>query len=39
MSWSDFQWWEVVSVGTNRITKAQAKGLERRNVAFQTSLK
>lgn len=33
------KWWEVVSVGTNKITKEQAKGLERRNVQFQGSIK
>ena len=33
------KWWEVMSVGTNQITKEQAKGLERRNVQFQGSLK
>lgn len=32
-------WWDVVSVGTHRITKEAAKNLERRNVQFQTSLK
>lgn len=33
------KWWEVVSVGTNKITKQQAKALERRNVQFQGSIK
>jgi hypothetical protein len=33
------EWWEVVSVGTSKITKQQAKGLERRNVQFQGSIK
>jgi hypothetical protein len=33
------KWWEVMSVGTHQITKQQAKGLERRNVQFQGSIK
>ena len=33
------KWWEVLSVSENRITKAQAQALERRNLKFQQSLK
>jgi len=33
------KWWEVISVGSHRITKQQAKALERRNVQFQASIK
>lgn len=32
------KWWDIVSVGTNKITKEQAKALERRNLAFQRKL-
>jgi len=33
------KWWEVLSMGEHRITKQQAKNLERRNVQFQVSIK
>ena len=33
------KWWEVLSVGSTKITKEQAKNMERRNLAFQRSLR
>ena len=33
------EWWDVVSVGTKRITKQHAKRMEHRYVQFQRSIK